>query len=163
MKDFTRKNNWLSDASREIRLIYTLFLIFALIGHLTFLAISIDRIGSSYEEIVGHYRGAEGEEMAFPKEFSELLEVTHFHAYIEGIVLLVLAHLFVAAPVSPGTKFWVIGLSFGSTLLDLISPWAIRYLSALAAYGQILAWTGMGGSYLPLTFVPLYFLWRNRR
>jgi len=71
----------------------------------------------------------------------------------------VLAHLFVAIPISRRAKMGVIVVAFGSTLLDLAAPWGIRYLSPTIAYGQIAAWVGMAISYLPLTFLPLYFLW----
>jgi len=56
----------------------------------------------------------------------------------------------------------VIATAFGSTFLDLAAPWLIRYLSPYAAYLQILAWTLMCVSYLPLTFVPVYFMWKER-
>lgn len=132
--------------------------------------ISALRIGPTYADILRHYRGmemhekegeGEKEEMAFPKELPELLEVTHFHAYIEGIVLLVLAHLFAGVPLVRKVKLGLIGLSFGSTFLDLASPWLIRYLAPQMAYAQIGAWFGMGISYLPLTFFPLYYLWKR--
>lgn len=167
MKNFTRQESWLSKSSFEIRLIYTLFIAFALAGHLSFVLISLSRIGPTYDKIVQHYRGGEGAEgsekgeMSFPKEFPELLEVTHFHAYIEGIVLLVLAHLFAGVPLVQRWKVGIIGLSFGSTFLDLASPWLIRYLSPQAAYAQIAAWIGMGISYFPLTLLPVYFLWKR--
>jgi hypothetical protein len=164
LKNFTRQDSWLSKSSLEIRVIYALFILFALVGHLSFILISLSRIGPTYGKIVEHYRGGEQteaagtEEMSFPKEFPELLEVTHFHAYIEGIVLLVLAHLFAGVPLSRGVKLGVIGLSFGATFLDLASPWLIRYLSPQAAYAQMAAWIGMGAGYIPLTLVPLYYL-----
>ncbi|MFQ5579058.1 MAG: hypothetical protein ACE5FZ_00460 [Nitrospiria bacterium] len=162
MKNFIRNNAWIEKTSLEIRWIYTLFIVFALIGHLSFILIAVSRVGPGYDDIVQHYRGGDNEEeMAFPKEFIELLEVTHFHAYIEGILLLVLAHLYVAVPHSRRIKLAVIGISFGSTLLDLLSPWLIRYLSAYAAFGQIGAWIGMSLSYLPLTLVPLYTMWKK--
>jgi len=162
MKNFTRRGNWLDSASDEIRVIYSLFLVFALIGHLTFVLIAVQRVGPGFTHIVQHYRGGEGSEsMAFPKEYIELLEVTHFHAYIEGIVLLVLAHLFVAIPLSQSLKWGIIGLAFGSTFLDLLSPWMIRYLTPYAAFGQIGAWIGMILSYLPLTLSPIYALWKR--
>jgi len=148
--------------SIEVRWIYSLFLIFALIGHLTFLSISVFRVGAGYDQIVRHYRGGENGEMSFSKEPIELLEVTHFHAYIEGIVLLVLAHLFVAVPIGKIFKRSVIGLAFGSTLLDLVSPWLIRFVAPGFAYTQMLAWIVMGISYLPLTFAPAYYIWRDR-
>ncbi len=163
MKDFTRKTSWLEVASQEIRVIYTLFIAFALVGHVTFILISVYRIGPTVSKIVSHYLGDKTHEMSFPKEFMELLEVTHFHAYIEGILLLVLAHLFAAVPLSKKIKMTVIATAFGSTFLDLAAPWLIRYLSPYAAYLQILAWTLMCVSYLPLTFAPVYFMWRGRQ
>jgi len=174
MKDFTKKGGtpsargtpsaktWLTQTSQEIRLIYSLFIVFALVGHLSFILISVTRIGPTVSKIISHYRGDPSNEMSFPKEFMELLEVTHFHAYIEGILLLVLAHLFAAVPLSRKIKLIVIATAFGSTFLDLSAPWLIRYLSPYAAYFQILAWIGMCGSYLPLTLAPFYYLWKGR-
>jgi hypothetical protein len=161
MKNFTKKGSWLEQASQEIRVIYTLFILFAMVGHLSFILISVKRIGATVTKIVQHYRGDPGSEIAFPKEFMELLEVTHFHAYIEGIVLLVLAHLFAAVPLSKRIKMMVIATAFGSTFLDLCAPWLIRYLSPDAAYLQILAWTGMCVSYIPLTLAPIYYMWKG--
>jgi len=164
VKNFTRRGNWLDQASIEIRSIYTAFLLFAFVGHLSFVSIVVYRIGFSYDQVVEHYLGGEDEEeMIFPKDFPELLEVTHFHAYIEGIVLLVLTHIFVAIPISPAWKRGIIGLAFGSTFLDLLSPWFIRYLSPHAAFGQIGAWLGMGLSYFPLTLMPVYYLWKLKK
>lgn len=159
MKDFTKKTSWLAQSTQELRVIYTLFIVFALIGHLSFILISVYRVGPTVSKIVTHYRGDPANEMSFPKEFIELLEVTHFHAYIEGILLLVLAHLFAAVALSKGVKMIVIATAFGSTFLDLAAPWLIRYLSPYAAYLQLLSWVGMVGSYLPLTLAPLYTMW----
>ena len=161
MKDFTKKTSWLKQVSDEIRLIYSLFIVFALVGHLSFILISVKRIGPTVSDIVRHYRGDPGSEIAFPKEFMELLEVTHFHAYIEGILLLVLAHLFAAVPLSKRMKIIIIATAFGSTFLDLSAPWLIRYLSPYAAYLQVFAWVGMCVSYIPLTFAPLYYMWKG--
>ncbi len=165
MKNFTKKGTWLDQTTLEIRWIYTLFAVLALIGHASFVGMAVFRVGPGVDAILQHYRGAEGDEMAFPKLFIELLEVTHFHAYVEGIVLLVLAHLFAACPISSFAKMAMILTAFGSTLLDLLLPWGIRYASSpLApslAGAQVMAWFLMSLSYLPLTCLPLYFLWRS--
>ncbi|MEK7702576.1 MAG: hypothetical protein AAB317_01260 [Nitrospirota bacterium] len=160
MQDFTQKGNWLKQTSLEIRVIYTLFIVFALIGHLSFILISVYRIGVNPAEIANHYRGG-ADELSFPKEFIELLEVTHFHAYIEGIVLLVLTHLFSAVPLKRKTKLIAIVTAFSATFLDLSSPWLIRYVSEGFASLQILSWMGMAVSYFPLTLLPLYYLWKR--
>ncbi len=185
MRNFTKKGSWLDQTSLEIRVIYTLFILFALVGHLSFILISVYRIGPGVSDIMRHYRGDEGgvggihrpavpeapagaaplagAEMAFPKEFMELLEVTHFHAYIEGILLLVLAHLFAAVPLSTRARMTVIVIAFGSTFLDLISPWLIRYGTGGFAYLQIAAWIGMILSSIPLLFLPLWAMWREEK
>jgi len=161
MKQFIKKGTWLDQISPEARWVYTLFLLFVFVGHLSAVLIGVVRIGPDARAVVRHYRGDATDEMAFPKEFPELLEVTHFHAYIEGIVLLVLAHLFVAVPLSPSAKMTMVSVAFMSTFADLVAPWCIRYLSPTFAYLQIAAWIGMAISYLPLTFAPLYYLWRT--
>ncbi len=164
MKNFVRRGTWIDQISPDIRWIYILFLVFVLVGHITFVLMSVYRVGAGYDQIVHHYRGDEGqgeETMAFPKEPIELLEVTHFHAYIEGILLLVLAHLFVAVPLSTGFKRSVMGLAFGSTLLELASPWLIRFVAPQFAFGQMAAWIVMAISYIPLTLVPAYYLWQR--
>lgn len=164
MKNFIKKGSWLDQTTLEIRWIYTLFAILALMGHASFVGMAIFRVGPGVDAILQHYRGAEGDEMAFPKLFVELLEVTHFHAYIEGIVLLVLAHLFAACPLSSGAKMAVIFTAFGSTSLDLLLPWGIRYapfsIARPLASAQVVAWIAMALSSLLLTCLPLYFLWR---
>jgi hypothetical protein len=185
MKNFVRRGSWIDQISPDIRWIYILFLVFVFVGHITFVLMSVYRVGVGYDQIVRHYRGSipckgdeeykidplydrpcesgegEGEGMAFPKEPIELLEVTHFHAYIEGILLLVLAHLFVAVPLSTGFKRWVMGMAFGSTLMELASPWLIRFVAPQFAFGQMAAWIIMAISYIPLTLAPAYYLFNG--
>lgn len=162
MRQFKKNEMWLTHANLEMRLIYSLFCIFALIGHLSFITIAMIQVGPGVEAIIRHYRGDPSSEIAFPKEFMELLETTHFHAYIEGIVLLVLAHLFVATLWSRRVKIGIVIVAFVSTFVDLAAPWLIRYVSGYFAYAQILAWIAMTATYFPLTCAPLYYLWHDR-
>ena len=67
--------------------------------------------------------------MAFPKTFGQLLEVTHAHAFTMALVLLVLAHLFVATGVSARTKGTAVAWAFAGTCGGLATPWAVRYVS----------------------------------
>ena len=61
MKNFSRRGNWLDQTTNEIRAIYTFFLVFALIGQITFVMIGVTRIGLSYQKVVEHYRGGGGD------------------------------------------------------------------------------------------------------
>ena len=163
MKDFGNRGFRIANSTPEVKLAYTGFLLFAFIGYLTFVLIGLLRVGPGYQEIVTHYRGSgieEGE--AFPRAFGQMLEEAHFHAFIEGLILLVLAHLFVATSVSKRVKVGIILLAFGSNLADLAAPWLIRYVAPGFAWMQMTSWIAMVSSALILIGVPLYEMWWKR-
>lgn len=159
MKDFGNKGFQIANSSTEVKLSYTGFLIFAFIGYFTIALLGLLRVGPGYDTIVSHYRGSDLEEEAFPRAFGQMLEEAHFHAFIEGLILLVLAHLFVATSISRAIKFWIILLAYGSTLTDLASPWLIKYVAPGFAYLQIGSWIAMEATALILIGVPLYEMW----
>jgi len=160
LKNFTYPQYRLSAATREVKLIYTGFLIFAAVGMLTIGLYQFRRIGTSYDLVVAYYRGGElGQEMAFPKTFAQLLETTHFHAFIMGVSFLILAHLFIATSLSPRVKWSFIGLAFFSSQGDIAGPWLIRYLSPAFALLHLVSWLAMWLGYGALILIPLYEMW----
>jgi hypothetical protein len=158
MKDFSHRSFQLSNSSMEVKLVYTGYLIFAFVGYLTIAIIGFTRVGPGFEEIVMHYRGGEMED-AFPRTFGQMLEETHFHAFIEGVTLLVLAHLFIGTSVTRRFKLAVVVLSFGSTLMGLASPWLVKYVAPGFAMVHMSCWLIMGATALILIGVPLYEMW----
>jgi hypothetical protein len=158
MNDFKNRGFRIANSTLEVKLVYTGFLLFAAIGYLTMTLMGFVRIGASAAAVVVHYRGSGGEE-AFPRAVGQMLEEAHFHAFIEGIVLLVLAHLFVATGVSRRIKFAVIGLAYTSTLLDLAAPWLVKYVAPGFASMQIGCWSFMLLTAAALIGVPLYEMW----
>ena len=160
MKNFTYPTYRLSAASLEVRIIYTGFLIFVAVGMLTIGLYQFKRIGATYDLVVAYYRGGDlGQQMAFPKTFAQLLETSHFHAFIMGISFLVLAHLFIATSLGPRAKWSFIGLAFFSSQADIAGPWLIRYLSSAFALLQIASWLAMWLGYGALILFPLYEMW----
>lgn len=158
MKDFSKRGFQIANSTLELKWVYTGFLVFAFIGYFTIALLGVLRVGPGYESIVEHYRGSEDGEV-FPRAFGQMLEEAHFHAFIEGVVLLILAHLFAATSVGKSGQRAVIGLAFGSTLADLACPWLIKYLSPAFAALQMTAWIGMEISALILMGVPIYEMW----
>lgn len=158
MKDFANRGFRIAESSTEVKLAYTGFLIFAFIGYFTLVLIGLLRVGPGYQDIVTHYLGSEAEE-AFPRTLGQMLEEAHFHAFIEGLILLVLTHLFVATSVKRSVKVSIILLSFGATLTDLVCPWLIRFASPGFALLQIASWIAMGGTALVLIGIPFYEMW----
>jgi len=168
MKAFAANNYLLRHARLEVRLIYTAFLGLVVVGMLTMAAFELYHIGPTPSRVAAYYRGGEhGGEMTFAKTFRELVEVTHFHAFIMGIVYLVLAHLFIASPLRPDIKRGFILLTFAGLFGDLLSPWLVRYVSAMFAPVALLSWLAEWIGFTAFVAVPLVEMWgapaRNRR
>jgi hypothetical protein len=162
MKDFSRNGFQIRNSSPEVKAIYTGFLVFAAVGYLSLVAIALTRVGPHYQQIVEHYRGS-GDGDLLPRPAGQMLEELHFHVFIEGIMLLVLTHLFVATSVSGSFKRSVVLLAFAATLADLASPWLIRFVAPGFAFVQIVSWTVMTGTAVLLIWVPVYDMWWNVR
>ncbi|MBP1684815.1 MAG: conserved rane protein of unknown function [Deltaproteobacteria bacterium] len=160
MKAIAANGYMLRHAKLEVRLVYTGFLFLALVGMVTMGAFELYHIGPSPSRVEAYYRGGESAgQMTFAKTFRELVEVTHFHSFIMGVVYLVLAHLFLATGVSASVKRSVIVAAFAGLASDMVSPWLIRYVAGELAYLQIAAWIaewiGFGG----MVGVPLVEMW----
>ena len=54
-----------------------------------------------------------------------------------GMLLLVLTHLVLFAPLRNTTKAWLVALPFAGALLDEASGWAIRFIDPVFAYAKI--------------------------
>jgi hypothetical protein len=159
VKNFARRAYRISHAPSEVKWVYTFFLIFMLIGFATIGGYEFRQVGFHLQSVAEHYRGSSGEGMAFPRPFQAMLETTHFHAFIMGIIYLTLAHLFIATETSRRLKKTLIAAGFLSTLLDLLLPWAVRYLSSCFAPVLIAAWIGEWVSYMAMIAISLYDLW----
>lgn len=160
MKAFAANGYLLRHAKLDVRLVYTAFLLLVLVGMLSMGAFQLFHIGPTPSRAAAYYRGGEsGSQMMFAKSFRELVEVTHFHSFIMGIVYLVLAHLFLATPLSPGLKRGFIVVAFAGLAGDLVSPWLIRYVSGALAYVQLLSWLAEWTGFGAFVAVPIKEMW----
>src|SRR5215831_15754037 len=139
MQLFTRRGFQLRTASLETRLAYTCFLLLMLPGLATLVALSIGRSGFNPHAIAAYYRGGESE-MTFPKNFWQLMEVSHFHLFTIPVVVLILSHLLYATPFSARVRIWLTGIAFSGAFLDALGPWGVRYVSPACAYVLMLGW-----------------------
>ena len=158
MKDFSRQGFQIRFSPPEVRAIYTGFLLFAAVGYLSLVAIALTRVGPHYQQIVEHYRGA-GDGDLLPRPAGQMLEELHFHAFIEGIMLLVLTHLFVATSVNRSFKRTAVLLAFAATFADLAAPWLIRFVAPGFAMLQMVSWVVMTGAAAILIWVPIADMW----
>ena len=163
MKNFASSSFRLRDASLEIKLVYSMFLVFILGGLATTWVFQFQRIGFNYQRIVAYYLGGEIQgQIFFPKNLNVLLEETHFHTFMMSVVFLVLSHLFLATSLGKRAKLFFIVVTFFSHALDVASTWLIRIQSPVFAYGLMAAWIGLWVGYLGMIGVPLYEMWLGR-
>jgi hypothetical protein len=114
MREFAKPGFRLTQLPRDVKWVYTGCLIFVGLGFGTNGLFQFTRIGLTLNRIAMYYRGGELEQtMTFPKTFAQLLELTHFHAFIMGVIFLVLAHLVIATAISPWLKTSLIMFACG--------------------------------------------------
>jgi hypothetical protein len=141
VREFGKAGFSLRRAPAPLRLVYGGFLLLLLPGLLSQLAFHVGRIGLTPSAVATYYRGGEqGEVMAFPKTFGQLLELTHAHAFTMSVVFLILAHLFVSTSVSDRFKAGVLTVTFLGLFGDLAAPWLVRYGGAWCAWIALAAW-----------------------
>jgi len=104
--------------------------------------------------VVAYYRGDEARFMS-PRSAESMLEVTHMHLPMFALVLLLLTHLLVFAPMHNARKSALIAASFGSALLMESAGWLTRFASPSFAWLKVFAFVVfqllLGGLILGLT------------
>lgn len=149
MHVFIKSGYRLGRTSLETRLTYSGFLLLALGGVGSMLALSLGHLGASPHAIAVFYRGGDGE-MSFPKTLWQLMETAHFHLFSIPVVLLVLTHLLFATACPPRLRLILSLVSWLGAALEIGAPFAVRYLGAPFAYAVLLGWAaltfGMVGS-----------------
>ena len=139
MRQFAAKGFRLASSNSDLKLTYALFLSFTFFGLVTLAALSLGRVGFSPEAIATYYRGSDSE-LKLPKEFWQLMEVSHFHLFSEPTVILILTHLaFAAGLVRRGRIALTLG-AYGGSALEIGGPWLVRYVAAWCAYLLLAGW-----------------------
>ncbi|HEX9779956.1 MAG TPA: hypothetical protein VGB20_01930 [bacterium] len=159
MREFASTRYRLGTAPLWQKRLYTAFLGFMLIGVGANLAYGLTRTGLTPHHVMDYYLG-NPDRLMFEKTFQELLDVTHAHAFMMPVVLLVLGHLFFLGAWPSGVKRVVVGVAAATMALDIMTPWAVRFWHPGWAYVKLVAGYGLGASLLCLTLFPLYEMWR---
>jgi uncharacterized membrane protein YvlD (DUF360 family) len=126
---------------RRQSLINTIVLLF--LGYIALFWVStalmyFNKMGLMPESVIEYYLGSE-EKFTQPKSYQSLLEVTHFHLFSMGILVVTLTHLllFTCLPVS--LKIGLTSTTFISAVADELMGWLIRFVHPNFAYCKIAA------------------------
>ena len=124
--------------NRLLQTIIVLYVVYVAGLWLTNTLLYFNKMTLAPSSVVEYYLGSE-ERFLTPRSYAGLLEVSHFHLFAMGMLLLVLTHLVLFVPVSSRLKVWLITLPFAAAFIDEGSGWAVRFVHPW------FAWTKVGG------------------
>lgn len=125
-----------------LKVIILFFLFYIALFWITNLLLFVNKMGFSYQGVVDYYIGSEDRYLQ-PRSYQGLLEVSHFHLFAMGILMLTLTHLILFVPLSPGVKMIYVLSAFGSAILDEAASWLVRFAGAEFAYLKLAAFTAL--------------------
>lgn len=107
------------------------------------------KMGLSAQSVIDYYLGSESR-FTQPVSYQTLLEVSHFHLFAMGMLVLTLTHLLLFTPLAMGPKIWLTGLTFFSALADEGAGWLVRFVHPQFAYFKIASFLLLEASLLAL-------------
>jgi hypothetical protein len=108
----------------------------------TNVAMYFSRMSLRPSSVVAYYNGSE-EDFRAPRSAASMLETTHTHLPMMGMVLLFLTHLAIFVPAPPGAKKALIAAAFGSAVLEEGAGWLVRFVSPAFAPLKIAGFLGL--------------------
>lgn len=114
------------------------------------------------DSVVAYYLGSE-QEFTQPKSYQSLLEVSHFHLFAMGMLVLTLTHLMLMTDLPTLVKVWLSAIVYGSAIADEAAGWLVRYGHPLFAYFKIGAFLLLETSLLVLILVVIISLFQARQ
>jgi hypothetical protein len=140
------------------RLLQTIVVLYALyvVGlWVTNALLYFSKMGLSPDSVVAYYLGSE-EQFLSPRSYQGLLEVSHFHFFAMGMLLLVLTHLMLFVPIRGSLKAWLIAVPFLAGFVDEGAGWLVRFAHPGFAYLKIAGFLLLETSLAVLVAVSLW-------
>jgi hypothetical protein len=146
--------------NRLLQTIVVLYVVYVAGLWVTNALLYFNKMGLTPDSVTAYYLG-DPERFLQPRTYQGLLEVTHFHLFAMGMLLLVLTHLMLFVPVANGVKAWLIALPFLSAALDEGASWLVRFGHPGFAWLKIFGFLLLQGSLLALMIVALWAVFRG--
>jgi hypothetical protein len=111
--------------------------------------------------VIAYYLGSE-EQFTPPRSYQGMLEVSHFHLFSMGMLIVTLTHLMLMTEFSIRLKIWLSSLTYISALADEAAGWLVRFAHPLFAYFKITAFLLLELSLLAVLIAVVVSLIRAR-
>jgi len=146
-------------------LINTLILLF--LGYVALLWLSnglmyFHKMSLSGDSVLAYYLGDEAQ-FTQPKSYQSLLEVTHFHLFAMGMLVLTLTHLMLMTDLPIPVKVWLSVVIYFAAIADEAAGWLVRYAHPYFAYFKIAAFLLLETSLLALIVIVTLSLLQARK
>jgi hypothetical protein len=112
--------------NRLLQVIVLLYAVYVGLLWVTNALLYFNKMSLAPSSVVAYYLG-DPEQFTSPRSYQGLLEVSHFHLFAFGMLLLVMTHLMLFVPLSGRTKAWLISVPFFAGVLDEGASWMVRY------------------------------------
>jgi hypothetical protein len=146
--------------NRLLQTIVVLYCVYVALLWVTNAGLYFAKMGLTPSSVVDYYLGSE-ERFLSPRSAQGLLEVSHFHLFAMGMLLLVLTHLVLFVPLASRTKAWLIVLPFVSALADEGAGWLVRFVSPHFAWLKIAGFLALQASLAVLVALSLWAVFRG--
>jgi hypothetical protein len=145
-----------------MRLTLGLTLILLLVFTATNFMLYFAKMDLSPSSVVLYYNGNE-EEFHPARSYQSMLEVTHGHLAMMALVILLLTHLVVFAPMKRSSKIVVIVAAFASALGSEAAGWLVRFVHPDFAWLKVMSFVTLQGTLVLLLGILGGFLWSGWR
>ena len=141
-------------------------LILMFLGYIALLWVSngmmfFHRMSLTPDSVITYYLGSE-ENFVPARSYEGMLEVSHFHLFSMGMLVVTLTHLMLMTEFSIRLKIWLSGLIYISALSDEASGWLVRFVHPNFAYFKIAAFLLLEASLAALLITVIFSLIRAR-
>ncbi len=114
------------------------------------------------ESVIAYYLGSE-EQFTQAKSYGSMLEVSHFHLFAMGLLVLTLTHLLLFAEIPVFLKIGLTGFTFVAAVMDELSGWLVRFVHPLFAWFKIAAFVSLEISLFSLVVLVGHSLIKSRQ
>ena len=142
---YMEKGGFQSQPLMRLTLALTLLLLLAF--WLTNFGVYFSRMSLRPSSVAAYYNGSEADYRP-PRSTESMLETTHMHLPMMGMVLLFLTHLAIFVPLPKGAKVALIVSTFVSALLEEGGGWLVRFVSPKLAFLKVIGFVGLQSAIL---------------
>lgn len=146
--------------NRLLQVIVLLYAAYVAMLWLTNALLYFNKMSLAPSSVVAYYLG-DPEQFTSPRTYQGLLEISHFHLFAFGMLLLVMTHLMLFVPLSGRMKAWLISVPFFAGILDESASWMVRYGGEAFAFLKVAGFLLLQGSLAVLVVVSVWSVFRG--